>query len=72
MFGFLFWLVKEQLTLEALASNLRLSFLALINPVSAIENAGPELFGALTILLGFIGFITWPVFITTLAKKYGR
>lgn len=71
-FGILFWLIAGQHTLEALWSNLRFSFLTLFNPISGIENAGSGLYGTITIVAGLIGIFTWPVFIASLAKKYGR
>jgi uncharacterized membrane protein len=40
--------------------------------VSAIETAPPGLIGMLIIIAGFIGLFMWPVFVASLAKKYGR
>jgi hypothetical protein len=71
-FGFLFWLIAGQFTSSALLDNIRYSFITLFDSIAKIENPGTGLFGALTVVAGFIGIFTWPVFIATLAKKYGR
>ena len=46
--------------------------MTLFNPIGKIENAQLGLFGAVAVIAGFIGLLTWPVFIATLAKKYGK
>jgi|GEM_PF-887143 uncharacterized protein YjbI with pentapeptide repeats len=71
-FGFLFWFIAQDFTVTALDDSVWCSFLTLFNPIGKIENAQPGLFGAVTVIAGFIGPLTWPVFIAILAKKYGR
>jgi hypothetical protein len=68
-FGFLFWLIAGQFTSSALLDNIRYSFITLFDPIA--KNPGTGLFGALTVVAGFIGIYTWSVFIAALAKKYG-
>jgi len=78
----IFWLTSGQLTADAFLCNLGLfwsnlgsSFLALFDPISSIREAQTQtntLRGRLTLIAGFIGIFTWPVFIASLAKKYGR
>ncbi len=68
-FGLLFWLIGQSVTAAALGNSMWQSFLTLFNPIGKIENAQPRFFGAVTVIAGFIGLLTWPVFIATLAKK---
>jgi hypothetical protein len=49
-FGFLFWLIAGQFTSSAL--------ITLFDPIAKIENPETGLFGALTVVVGFIGIYT--------------
>ena len=71
-FGLLFWFIAQDFTAATLANSVWYSFLTLFNPIGKIENAQPGLLGVATIVAAFVGLFTWPVFIATLAKKFGR
>jgi hypothetical protein len=51
---------------------LQSSFLAFFVPTSAIQNVPAGLRGVFIIMAALIGLFTWPVFVASLAKKYGR
>ncbi|MGZ4864526.1 MAG: hypothetical protein ACXV5H_04795 [Halobacteriota archaeon] len=72
LFGFLFTIIRQDFTAAGLGDGIWDSFLTLFNPIGKIENAQVGALGTVTIIAGFIGLFTWPVFIATLAKKYGR
>jgi uncharacterized protein YjbI with pentapeptide repeats len=72
LFGLLFSLEAGEWTLSTLVSNLRESFLTIFNPISGIQNAGSGVHGTIAMVAAFIGIVMWPVFVASLARKYGK
>ncbi|MGZ4846519.1 MAG: pentapeptide repeat-containing protein [Halobacteriota archaeon] len=72
LFGLLFSLEAGVWTVSALVNNLRDSFLTIFNPISGIQNAGSGIHGTIAMVAAFIGIVMWPVFVASLARKYGK